>query len=96
MPRSPAAGKGTIFLDEIGNLSLRAQVALLRVLEKGEVSAIGEDLPRHIDVRIVAATNESLPELIDRGRFRADLFDRPEEFDFHRAACRLEDCSGSL
>jgi transcriptional regulator with GAF, ATPase, and Fis domain len=60
MPRSPAAGKGTIFLDEIGNLSLRAQVALLRVLEKGEVSAIGEDLPRHIDVRIVAATNESL------------------------------------
>jgi formate hydrogenlyase transcriptional activator len=76
-----AANRGTIFLDEIGSLNLQAQAVLLRILERGEVSAIGEDLPRRINVRIVAATNENLSELIDQKRFRADLYDRLRVFE---------------
>jgi len=76
-----AANRGTIFLDEIGSLNLQTQAVLLRILERGEVSAIGEDLPRLINVRIVAATNENLPQLIDQRRFRADLYDRLRVFE---------------
>jgi DNA-binding NtrC family response regulator/tetratricopeptide (TPR) repeat protein len=67
------ADGGTLFLDEIGELSARAQAKLLRVLQDGEVRRIGENMPRRVDVRIVAATNRRLTEEVAAGRFRADL-----------------------
>ena len=67
------ADGGTLFLDEIGELSPRAQAKLLRVLQEGEVRRVGENLPRKVDARIVAATNRRLTEEVDAGRFRADL-----------------------
>lgn len=71
-----AADRGTIFLDEISETSLRMQVKLLRVLQDKEVRVVGNPQPRKIDVRIVAATNKNLRNLIDRGLFREDLFYR--------------------
>ncbi len=70
------ADKGTIFLDEIGELSPNIQVKLLRVLQEREVTRIGSNTPRKIDVRIVAATNKNLKKMIQEGRFREDLFYR--------------------
>jgi len=71
-----AAEGGTLLLDEIGDLPLAVQAKLLRVLEGGEVRPVGEDRPQRIDVRIVAATNLSLDEMVAEGRFRADLLHR--------------------
>ena len=70
------ANNGTIFLDEIGELSKDIQVKLLRVLQEGEVVRLGESKPRKVDVRIVAATNRNLIEEVGEGRFREDLFYR--------------------
>jgi DNA-binding NtrC family response regulator/tetratricopeptide (TPR) repeat protein len=67
------ADGGTLFLDEIGELSARAQAKLLRVLQDGEVRRVGENHPRRVDVRIVAATNRRLAQEAEAGRFRADL-----------------------
>jgi two-component system response regulator HydG len=67
------ADGGTLFLDEVGELSARAQAKLLRVLQDGEVRRVGENLPRRVDTRIVAATNRSLEHETDSGRFRPDL-----------------------
>ena len=67
---------GTLFLDELATLSQAAQERLLRVVEYGEVTRIGASRPTQVDVRIVAATNENLPALVDKSRFRADLLDR--------------------
>ena len=74
--RFEEADGGTLFLDELGTLSMPAQDRLLRATEYGEVTRIGASKPISVDVRIVAATNESLPALVDKGKFRADLLDR--------------------
>ena len=74
--RFEEADGGTLFLDELATLSSPAQDRLLRAVEYGEVTRIGASKPISVDVRIVAATNEHLPGLVDQGRFRADLLDR--------------------
>ena len=78
--RFERADNGTIFLDEVGELSPRAQAALLRVLQEGELERVGDDKTRKVDVRLIAATNESLEEAVKAGRFRADLFYRLNVF----------------
>jgi psp operon transcriptional activator len=74
--RFEEADKGTLFLDELGTLSMAAQERLLRAVEYGEVTRIGASRPVRVDVRIVAATNDDLPGLASSGEFRADLLDR--------------------
>ena len=72
-----AAHRGTIFLDEVGEMSLRMQAMLLRFLESGEIQAVGSDgHSARVDVRVIAATNRNLPELIAAGQFREDLMYR--------------------
>jgi len=71
-----AAKEGTLFLDEVGELGLDLQPKLLRFLESGEISPLGEPGPLTVNVRIVAATNRNLEELVQEGRFREDLFYR--------------------
>jgi DNA-binding NtrC family response regulator/tetratricopeptide (TPR) repeat protein len=70
------AHSGTLFLDEVGELSLRAQAKLLRVIQEGELRRIGENVSRRIDVRIVSATNRDLKHEVAAGRFRLDLLYR--------------------
>jgi psp operon transcriptional activator len=74
--RFEEADGGTLFLDELATLSPGAQDRLLRAVEYGEVTRIGASKPVRVDVRIIAATNEHLPKLVDENRFRADLLDR--------------------
>jgi transcriptional regulator with GAF, ATPase, and Fis domain len=71
-----SAHKGTIFLDEIGELPLQGQVKLLRVLQSHEIQRVGSDEVMLVDARIVAATNKNLRKLIEQGQFREDLFYR--------------------
>jgi two-component system response regulator HydG len=70
------ASGGTLLLDEIGEMDLRTQARLLRVLQEGEVRPVGEDRPVPIDVRIIAATHRDLPKLVGEGKFREDLYYR--------------------
>ncbi len=71
-----AANNGTIFLDEIGDISASVQVKLLRVLQEKEIEVIGKNKPVKVDVRIIAATNKDLKDLVDKGQFREDLYYR--------------------
>ncbi len=71
-----AANGGTIFLDEIGDISASVQVKLLRVLQEKEIEVIGKNKPVKVDVRIIAATNRDLKDLVDKGQFREDLYYR--------------------
>ena len=70
------ADQGTIFLDEIGDLKEDLQASLLRVLQEKEFERVGESVPVHVDVRVVAATNKKLQSLVQNGRFREDLYYR--------------------
>ncbi len=70
------ADNGTIFLDEIGDIPLRSQTKLLRILQEGEFRRVGENKVRHVNVRVIAATNRNLEEAIKSGHFREDLYYR--------------------
>jgi DNA-binding NtrC family response regulator len=79
-----SAKGGTVFLDEIGEMSLRMQALLLRFLESGEIQRVGADhATRSLDVRIICATNRSLPERVAEGSFRADLYYRLHVVHIH-------------
>ena len=81
--RFEAAREGTIFLDEIGDLSFFIQTKLLRVLEKNEIERVGDHRPIPVDVRIITATNKDLELLVAEGRFREDLFFRINVFPIY-------------
>lgn len=78
--RFERANTGTIFLDEVVELTPRAQATLLRVLQEGELERVGDNRTRAVNVRVIAATNESLEKAVEEGRFRADLFYRLNVF----------------
>jgi Nif-specific regulatory protein len=82
------ADTGTFFLDEIGDISPKLQTQLLRVLQEGEIKRVGENHVRHVDVRIIAATNKNLAEKIKDGSFREDLFYRLNVINVNLPALR--------
>ena len=81
--RFELADKGTIFLDEIGELEPVCQVKLLRVLQDRTYEPLGESLPRRTDVRVISATNRSLPDMVSQGLFREDLYYRLNLIPIH-------------
>lgn len=82
------ANQGTLFLDEVGELSLALQAKLLRVLQYGDIQRVGDDRSLRVDVRVLAATNRDLREEVLTGRFRADLFHRLSIFPLTAPALR--------
>ena len=86
--RFEQADGGSLFLDEVGDLSLEAQAKLLRALEAGEVERVGGERPIPVDVRVVSATNKDLARAAKEGRFREDLFYRLNVFPIHIAPLR--------
>lgn len=88
-----SAHNGTVLLDEIGDMPLEVQVSLLRVLQEQEVMPVGGDAPVKIDVRFICATHQDLTDLVEQGKFRADLYARLKgaTFDIPRLCERRED-----
>lgn len=86
--RFEMANKGTIFLDEIGDLELSCQVKLLRVLQDQTFEVLGDSRPRKVDIRVVSATNRNLREMVDARTFREDLFYRINLITVHLPALR--------
>jgi DNA-binding NtrC family response regulator len=78
-----AAGGGTFFLDEVGDLPMQVQTKLLRVIQEKEIVRVGETKPRKIDCRLVAATHKDLPALVKAGQFREDLYFRLKVISVH-------------
>ncbi len=78
-----AADKGTVFLDEIGDMPMSTQAALLRVLQKNEIKPLGSTQVKHVDVRIIAATNKDLTQMIHENKFRQDLYYRLSVLPVH-------------
>ena len=76
MGKFELADGGTIFLDEIGDMPLHMQVKLLRVIQEKEVERVGSISPKNVDIRIIAATNQNLNDMVKEGKFRADLYYR--------------------
>jgi len=83
-----AAMGGTVFLDEISDISLKTQTDMLRVLQEREIVRVGGNQSIHVDFRVIAATNRNLAELVKEGRFRSDLFYRLNVFAIHLPALR--------
>lgn len=81
--RFSLANRGTIFLDEIGDLDMTCQVKLLRVLQESTFEVLGESRPRSVDVRVVSATNKDLREMVVNGKFREDLLYRINLIPIH-------------
>ena len=81
--RFELADDGTLFLDEVGEMSLKVQVKLLRILEKGEFERVGGEKTIKVDVRLIAATNRDLEKEVSEGRFREDLFYRLNVITIH-------------
>ncbi len=82
------AHRGTLFMDEVGDMSLAAQSKVLRALEEGKVTRVGGHKPRQVDVRVIAATNKDLEEEIREGRFREDLYYRLNVVPIHMPPLR--------
>ena len=83
-----AADTGTLFLDEVGNLSYENQVQLLRALQERKIKPVGSNTEIQVDVRIISATNEDLTKAVEEGRFREDLYHRLNEFSVHIPSLR--------
>jgi formate hydrogenlyase transcriptional activator len=86
--RLETAAGGTLFMDEVGEVSPDVQVALLRVLQEGEFERLGSSQTRQADVRLIAATNRDLAHAVHEGRFRSDLYYRLNVFPIHLPALR--------
>ncbi|MDO3695751.1 sigma-54 dependent transcriptional regulator [Wenyingzhuangia sp. chi5] len=89
-----AANEGTLFLDEVGNLSYENQIQLLRALQERKIKPIGSSTEINVDIRLVTATNENLLEVVEKGTFREDLYHRLNEFSIE--VPRLKDRNDDL
>lgn len=88
MGKFEVASNGTLFLDEIGELPLSVQAKLLRAIQEGEIQRVGEDRPKKVNVRVIAATNRDLEEEIKKGSFRSDLYHRLNVYPLRTPALR--------
>lgn len=85
---------GTLFLDEVGNMPYSMQILLLRVLQEKEFNPVGSDKVKHMDVRIISATNENMKKAVEEGRFREDLYYRLAELEIVQPP--LKDCKEDI